>query len=294
MAKTVAALFDDFSTANKAVRALLENGYLSEDISLVASDQTGRYSRGMGTGEEASGASEGMAVGAGVGALVGGLGALVIPGIGPVIAAGPIAAGLSALAGAGVGAVAGGVAGGLLGALLEMGIPEESAGYYAEGVRRGGTLVTVRTSAERVNQAVEILNRHNPVDINRRVTEWRQTGWTGFDPNAGPYATMMEESDFPRDTYTSQTGNFGDFDSYSSSFRDHYDNYYMGSEYSFDQYLPAYRYGYDLATDERYRDYDWDYLEPEARRNWDDRNPGTWERFKEAVKVAWEELRYDD
>lgn len=300
MAKTVAALYDDFSSANRAVRELLDNGFLSEDISLIANDQTGQYSRDLGTGTDKSAASEGMAAGAGVGAVIGGLGgllvglgALVIPGIGPVIAAGPLAAGLSALAGAGVGAVAGGVAGGLLGALVEMGIPEESAGYYAEGVRRGGTLVTVRTSDERANQAVEILNRYNPTDINRRVSEWRQSGWTRFDPDAGPYTMTTESADYPRDTYASQTRQYSDFDSYSPRFRNHYDNYYVGSEYTFDQYLPAYRYGYDLATDTRYRDYDWNALEPEARRNWDERNPGTWERFKDAVQAAWREIKYD-
>jgi hypothetical protein len=174
-----------------------------------------------------------------------------------------------------------------------MGIPEATAGYYAEGIRRGGTLVTVRTSDERASQAVELLNRHNPVDINRRVSDWRGTGWTGFDPEAGPYTTQ-EETEFPRHTYASQTRQYSDFDSYSPRFRTHYDNYYVGSEYTFDQYLPAYRYGYDLANDARFQDFDWDYLEPEARRNWEDRNPGTWERFKEAIRTAWDEIKDDD
>lgn len=298
MAKTVAALYDDFDSANDAVRQLLDNSFLSEDISLIANDQTGQYSRSLDTREKVSSTSEGAVVGAGVGAVIGGLGgllvglgALVIPGIGPVIAAGPLAAGLSSLAGAGIGAVAGGVAGGLLGGLVNMGIPEESAGYYAEGVRRGGTLVTIRTSDERANQAVEILNRYNPVDINRRVSEWRQTGWSRFDPDGSPFPMTTEESEFPRDTYSTQTRQYSDFDTYRPHFRNHYDNYYMGSEYSFDQYLPAYRYGYDLAIDKRYRDYDWNTLEPEAQRNWDERNPGTWERFKDAVRDAWQEIK---
>jgi hypothetical protein len=104
-----------------------------------------------------------------LGGLLVGLGALAIPGIGPVVAAGPLAAALSALAGAGAGAVAGGVTGGLLGALMDLGVPRETAEYYAEGVRRGGNLVTINTADHMTNRAVEILNRHHPIDINEQA-----------------------------------------------------------------------------------------------------------------------------
>jgi hypothetical protein len=68
--------------------------------------------------------------------LVAGLAALAIPGVGPIIAAGPI---FTALTGAGIGAAAGG----LIGALANTGMPEEDARIYAEEVRRGGVLVIV-------------------------------------------------------------------------------------------------------------------------------------------------------
>src|SRR5690606_38716981 len=117
--------------------------------------------------EMGSGAAEGAGVGAGIGAVLGGLGgllvglgALTIPGIGPVIAAGPLAAALTGLAGAGAGAVAGGVTGGLIGALTGLGVPEENAQYYAEGIRRGGVLVTARVADNRTSEAVDILNRY--------------------------------------------------------------------------------------------------------------------------------------
>jgi len=97
-----------------------------------------------------------------------------------VIAAGPLVAGLI---GAGVGAAVGG----LVGALVDAGVPETEAGYYAEGVRRGGALVTVGAPDDRVNEVVRILDRYNPVDIDERTTTWRQSGWTGFDPNASDY-----------------------------------------------------------------------------------------------------------
>jgi uncharacterized protein (TIGR02271 family) len=96
---------------------------------------------------------------------------------------------VSALAGAGIGAAAGG----LIGALVDAGLPEDRAHTYAEGVRRGGTLVTVTTPDEMTAQAVDILNRHNPVDVERRSEEWRQAGWTGASM-AGTSSQPMTET----------------------------------------------------------------------------------------------------
>lgn len=96
-----------------------------------------------------------------------------------MLALGPIVA---ALGGAGIGAVAGGV----IGALTEAGIPEEEAQYYAEGVRRGQVLVTVHTDESRADQAREVLDRNGAVDVQGRVAEWRQRGWSGHNPGAEP------------------------------------------------------------------------------------------------------------
>lgn len=199
MTRTVVALYDDFQHANAAVRELVDNGFSREEISLMASDQKGEYSQHIsGTKMEdrsdtevATGASQGAGVGASIGAALGGiggllvgLGALVIPGIGPVVAAGPLAAALAGLAGAGAGALAGGVTGGLIGALVDAGVPEETAQYYSEGVRRGGTLVTVRTDDNMSGRAVNIMNRHNPVDINSRSAQWRRSiDWNARRPS---------------------------------------------------------------------------------------------------------------
>lgn len=298
MTRTVVALFDDFASANAAVRELVDNGFTRDDISLMASDSNGEYGRYASHGEAdtTSGAAEGAGVGAGIGAAIGGLGglliglgALTIPGIGPVIAAGPLAAALTGLAGAGAGAVAGGVTGGLLGALVDMGIPEETAQYYAEGVRRGGHLITARTADHMSDRAVEILNRHDPVDVNERVATWRESGWSGFDTEAEPYTS----SEWQRSPYTTTdvTSDFGEFTAYQDRFRTHFANSSYAGMYTYEQYEPAYRYGYNLATDERYHDMHWEQMEPEARRYWDERNPGTWEEFKAAVRHAWEEIK---
>jgi hypothetical protein len=130
---------------------------------------------------------EGAAAGAGIGAALGGLGGvlmglglLVVPGVGPALAAGALASGL-------IGAGIGGAAGGIGGALANAGVPEEEAGYYAEGVRRGGHLVVVTTTEDRYTTAYDILQRYNPASMKDRADTWRREGWTGFDPNAQPY-----------------------------------------------------------------------------------------------------------
>ena len=193
--RTVVGLHDHFEDAQRVVQALHEAGFDRNKISLIASDSKGEYKRYLQgqAGEKTEDIAEGAATGAGIGAVLGGLGgvlvglgALAIPGIGPVLAAGPIAAGL---AGAGIGAAAGGVIGGL----VELGIPEEQANQYAEGVRRGGTLVTLQTDDTRADQAVQIMNRFNPVDINRRTQDWRKENWTRFDETAQPMTDLNRQ-----------------------------------------------------------------------------------------------------
>ncbi len=183
--KTVIGLYDDVSTARQVIDELVSAGFNRNDLSLVANNRTGTdTTMGDTTGDTAAEGAVGGAVTGGVlgglGGVLLGLGALAIPGIGPVVAAGPIVAGLT---GAGIGAAVGG----LVGALIGWGVPEEEAGFYAEGVRRGGTLVAVKADESLVDKALRIMNRFGPVDVQQRSAEWRSTGWSGFDANAGEY-----------------------------------------------------------------------------------------------------------
>jgi hypothetical protein len=68
-----------------------------------------------------------------------------------------------------------------MGALMSLGVPEQRAHYYAEGVRQGGTLLMVKIPDYRATEAIAIINRYKPVDLNKRAREWRQAGWTGFN-----------------------------------------------------------------------------------------------------------------
>ena len=200
MAQTVVGLFDQFNDAQSAVNDLEQAGFTRDAISLIANDTSGEYANTYGTGDKmnkttaeqaGSGAVAGTATGAGIGLLLG-LGALAIPGVGPIIAAGPLAAALGAgaatVAGAtAVGAGLGAASGALAGPLVDAGIPRPEAEMYNEGVRRGGTLVTVRTNDRQdAEEAADIMARYDVVDIDQRGAEYSKAGWK-YAADAKPY-----------------------------------------------------------------------------------------------------------
>lgn len=181
MSKTVIGLMDDLGAAQAVVRDLIAAGVAREDIGFMANQ--GHAVPESAQVNESGGGASGAIAGAGTGAALGGiaglalaLAPLVIPGIGPLLVAGPLAA---MLAGAGLGAAAGGV----IGSLTGVGVPETQAHYYAEGLRRGGILVTVAAESEaQVDTAVEVMKRRGAADIDERVTQWKKQGWKGrFD-----------------------------------------------------------------------------------------------------------------
>jgi uncharacterized protein (TIGR02271 family) len=198
MATTISRLYNDYSTAAKVVAELKAAGLRESDISIIANNAENWYSTDQkrdtkassarvdrdhdGTDDRVEGAEAGAGIGAGVGSAVGllaGLGLIAIPGIGPVVAAGWLASTLA-------GTAAGAATGGIIGALSQAGVNDEDAHVYAEGVRRGGTLVVARVPERDQDRYQAILDR-SAVDIRRRGTSFRQSGWSRFDPNAAPY-----------------------------------------------------------------------------------------------------------
>lgn len=91
------------------------------------------------------------------------------------------------LAATAVGAVAGAATGGIVGALVGAGVPEKDAHVYSESIRRGGTLVSVRTKDADAARVQAILDRYKPIDPVARAAEYHKEGWTTFDPNAPAY-----------------------------------------------------------------------------------------------------------
>ena len=184
MTQTITGLYDNYASAQTAVEALERMGIPHSDISIVAHNgDNGRASATDSTGDAGRGAEVGTAIG-GVGGLLAGLGMLAIPGVGPVVAAGWLVA---TAVGAGAGAAIGGAAGGLIGSLTHEGVSESDAHVYAEGVRRGGTLVTARVADDQATAAQSILTANNAVNPTTRGESYRASGWSRFDEAAQPY-----------------------------------------------------------------------------------------------------------
>lgn len=198
--RTVIAAFNSMSDARRAFEDLQQEAFSRDEISLIASQSDELAGAAKQSGDAASLHASEVGTDAGIGAAVGGVGglllglaALAIPGVGPVLAAGPIVA---ALGGAGLGAAAGG----LVGALSEKGVPEDRAAHYAEGVRRGGILITVQAAGERADRAAEILDRNGAIDIDDRVNNWQERGWNGFEQDAQPLTAdeILSEREYNR------------------------------------------------------------------------------------------------
>jgi hypothetical protein len=165
----ISRLYQDYDTGARVVGELQRAGIPDRDISIIANNDSGWFDRDRsrridrdadGTDDRAEGAATGAGIGAtlgGVAGLLAGLGLLAIPGIGPVVAAGWLASTAAV-------AAAGGAAGGLIGALTQSGIGQREAHAYAEGVRRGGTLVTVRVPDADRARVEAIMDRYNPMD----------------------------------------------------------------------------------------------------------------------------------
>lgn len=215
--KTVIGLFDDFQTAQNAVQSLVNRNFSRDDISVAANNTAaGIHADTLDAAPQGEGRKEAMAegakTGAGTGAVIGtgvggvlgllaSLGTIWIPGIGPIVAAGPLVA---TLTGAGIGAAAGAAVGGLVGALTQVGVPEHDAHFYAEAVRRGSALVIVRAEDHRVDDIADVLSEHGAVDVDKRREFFLRGGFTTHNPEAVPYTA--EQIAREREAYRAHMG----------------------------------------------------------------------------------------
>jgi hypothetical protein len=159
----VFGIYTTVASADLATDGLVKAGFSAADVSALLPENLG--SKPIAT-EKNSKAPEGAATGAGSGAVLGGalgllagIGALAIPGVGPLIAAGPI---MAALAGMGVG----GAVGGLTGALIGMGIPEYEAKRYEGRLKKGGILLSVHCdTSDQIKRAKEIMKNTHAEDV---------------------------------------------------------------------------------------------------------------------------------
>ncbi len=167
----IVALFDNYGEAASGVRAVEESGVPPEDISLVSHDVR----------DAPLTSAEGAGVGGGMGAAIGGgagllaaLGVISVPGLGPVVAAGWVAATI-------VGAAGGAAAGGLIGAMAGTGESEDDQRLFADNLRNGGAVVTVQADARQAPSAEQILKDHHAVAVKERGEGRPDPGWTGLE-----------------------------------------------------------------------------------------------------------------
>lgn len=175
--RTVTRSYESYDAARRVVDDLQAAGFPAANISLI-----GRHES-----TDNSNAGEGAGIGAALGGAAGllaGLGLLAIPGVGPVVAAGWLAS-------TAAGAAAGGVTGGIIGAFTSAGEDEESANYYAETVRRGGSVVSVKAHEDQAPAAEAIMDGAMPIDRDARLADYRNEGWSRFDERGEPYRPII-------------------------------------------------------------------------------------------------------
>jgi uncharacterized protein (TIGR02271 family) len=180
MTKTVVALYDSASDAETVSRELSAAGFTDTEVvdnSAIGSDRAAWSDTDVSDSSLAAGA----------------------PGV--------IGTPLSATSETGTTTGSSAVSSGILGRLRRAGVPEDDANMYAEGVRRGGSLVIARLADDNVDRGLEIMSNYRPIDIDERGSQWRTEGWTRYDESAGPYtgSGLTQAATAMRDTNETTT-----------------------------------------------------------------------------------------
>ncbi|HMQ52017.1 MAG TPA: hypothetical protein PKE64_15765 [Anaerolineae bacterium] len=180
----VIGLFEDVLHARAAIDGLRDAGFTGDKISVLSKeyltkqDSVDIYNRRTSD----LGAIVGSLAGVHTGAAIG-FGLAVLPGVGPVVASGILGAVLATAAGGAIGAAIGGFTGmKLVPSLMEsLGVSEKDAHFFAEAVKRDGTLIAVETTAANQSQAEQIMKESNAVDIKERREQYEFEGWRGYE-----------------------------------------------------------------------------------------------------------------
>jgi hypothetical protein len=315
----VYGIYSHRSQAEGGVDRLIGAGFRKEDISVLMQDNSGTKDFAHTKETKApEGTTAGVIAGGAIGGTFGllvGIGALAIPGLGPLIAAGPI---IGALTGVG----SGGVVGGIIGALIGMGIPEYEAKRFEGHIRKGGILASVHCdNSEWVSKAKGLLKQTGADDVsssseakadfassdrpystteptNRRVSLGSLAERPPEPPTPVPQDVPVRDSvaapaqpaspsSRVRVVPTSAPATLSD----EADFRRHFESGpgSLGRDYS--AYGPAYCYGSEAANDLKYRGRSFDEVEPELRSEYLRRNPGSsWDQVKDSVRYGWSKI----
>lgn len=151
--QTIIGVFESRSSAEKAVETLRQQGFSNEEINIISKKQSQDDDTDVVDDDIMDGTLTGGTIG-GIGGLLLGAGALMIPGIGPILAVGPIAA-----------AVGGAIAGGITGGLIDWGIPSEDSKRYEQEVVHGSILAIIRTDAMKTDSVAQILRQNGAKEV---------------------------------------------------------------------------------------------------------------------------------
>lgn len=326
----VFGIYSNRSQAEAGVDRLIGAGFRKEDISVLMQDNTGTKDFAHQKDTKApEGTTAGVIAGGAIGGafgLVVGLGALIVPGLGPLLAAGPV---IGALTGIG----SGGIVGGLIGALIGMGIPEYEAKRYEGHVKNGGILASVHCdNREWVAKAKDIL-KHTGADDIASTTEAKAdfassdrpysvtgsprqsaplSGLSNAPPaplppsgppptaappirNTPPPQPVRVVEEVPARPYSVASGPARTVSTSTvpladeADFRRHFESHAGTGGTDYADYAPAYRYGYEAAQNTRYLGRPFEEVEPELHAEYVKRHPGgaAWDRVRDSVRYGW-------
>ncbi len=186
--KTVVGMFENAKDVNDTITELMNQGFSKPEISVLARKEVIKET-GVDaiTGAEVGAITGGVA--GGVAGLLLGLGVILVPGVGPVIAAGEFLTWVGATL---LGAAAGAIGGGLIGSLTSLGLPEHEAHVFAEGIKRGNILLAVRTVDERASVARDVMSKFHGLDVDTQRQKLETTGWVPMEisPESIPGPSM--------------------------------------------------------------------------------------------------------
>jgi hypothetical protein len=165
-------------------------------------------------------------------------------------------------------------------------------------------LLSIDVPATEVQRAEAILLNAGAVNIEERAAVLRTSGWAEYDPNAPIYTedeilaererfgitapvTTMSSDPIPPAPPSIATGVVAPASTDETFFRDHFLMTYPQVAGDYETFRPAYHFGYEFATKAEYKGMDWMTAEGQARSMWEQTNPGTWDRFKDAIYSGW-------
>ena len=272
-------LFDGFLRMMRTVKILEGCGFSRDEISIIAHESEANERAGEENSSlHEAGGEQRHILQTDVGHLVICMKSLFVDGVGWVAATGPLALMLA-------GNVGETKPGDLIAALMELDVSDEEADSYAEGVRRGGTLLTVSTTSYLAERAEDVLLLNGAVDIRQRAVRWRQGGWHNFSPTTEPYTA--EEMTHERRQQAEERKPGREWSPYDRNFRSHFYLTYSGGDFSYELYAPAYRYGYQLASDERYDKKNWGEIETQVQQAWERQHETVWMKVVDAISYGF-------